>query len=133
MFFSIKKIIGFVVIVGIIAVIITLFFKTERGRLIINHFKIKTTEQIDEQLDNLELFTMMRQEEIKYVEKEIVKLRSEQLKLEQYKEAGVVDLEPILKEIKLLDRKRIWWEYILTFALGLLSSYIAGLLASKPN
>ena len=75
----------------------------------------------------------IKSKELENLENEVENLRAEHSELEPIVELEREDFNTVLEAFDIWNRKRIWYEYLVTFVLGVLATLVGTLIFRRPS
>jgi hypothetical protein len=122
----------FTFIVSIISVV--LYIKTPKPNEIdIAPKEIETLAEMEEMVSYLESYIQDKKGEILTLEQKLERLEDEHSELVPIVEIERETVETVLNAFDYWSRKRIWYEYLGTFIIGILSTLVVTLFTKKPS
>lgn len=113
---------------------VILYFKIPKPNEInIDLDRIETAQELEEAISYFDEFLKIKSEELGRIEKEVENLKAEHNELEPIVELEREDFETVLEAFDIWNRKRIWYEYLVTFVFGVLATLVGALIIRKPS
>ena len=113
---------------------IVLYFKIPNPEdLKIDLNRIETAQELEEAIVYFEEFIEIKSKELENLENEVENLRAEHNELEPIVELEREVFKTVLEAFDIWNRKRIWYEYLVTFVLGVAATFIGTLIIRRPS